>query len=581
MKLIKVKCFKGLKVEVEDLGTQAANCPSICPLKMSNKCSNDSFRYNIVLNPKVKVDIPYQKANEATESKVQEKNFIDEKPTNVQSSFDEISNEDQYDPFGEQVDDYNPFMEVNPINEEVIKETKEQDESILSKYNNVINNSIFNGIEINKDQPCFKDGHLVFYETLHFNSAGNSRKALRHIFNHWYVSKVFSRDEKSFTTDFLRLLKIRGFASCEKELLDILNNNNLNINQKFFRIFYNIIYKDEMTHFYWNNGDSIFVSIMPKFDDEADLIKKLITDQSFFNIIKDCFEEVLMYLKTTKEDFFEKLPLIIADKEKRVCYFSEEKGIYRLNDLGTINSFVMDFWKINDLEVLEKRFAFLSQFRITSNYHVIKREKELELLKANEEEDDGIYDVVEISRYTTSQCATMYNLYTTLLKEYIDVFKPSSFNFGKYIISKENFLFEIKSIIENAYRWLTDEKSAHQEEDVKLLFTIKSFFSRNVFSYYEEICESQVQLNELKDLFIKNKQISLTNYFSYKGFKHLINTTDGVMTIKEYVLSILDQNFLKALPEIKGNKIIEKWLESVVDKTTEAAKIAELKKLIK
>ena len=591
MNLIKVKCFKGLKVEVQDLGTQAATCPSNCPLKLSNKCSNDTFRYSAVLNPKVKVDIPYEEVREIKEEPVlkQEPIKVDLKETQVENQNDDYDpfgslndqESDSYDPFGEQSDDYNPFFSSSEVIEEVVKEDV-QEESVLSKYNSAINNcSIFNGIEINKDQPCFKDGHLVFYETLRFDSAGNSRKALRHIFKHWYISKVFTRDGKSYTTEFLKLLKIRGFSANENELVEILNNRQWNLNQKFFRIFYNVIYKDEMTHFYWNDGDSIFVSIMPKFDDEDDLLRKLINDQTFFNSIKDCFEEVLIYLKTTKEEFFDKLPLIIANKERRVSFVSENKGIYKLVDLGYINSFAKDFYKINDLETLEQRFNFLSKFQITQNYNVLKRDHDLEIIKATEEEDDGIYSIVGINKFNTSQCATIYNLYTTLLKEYIDVFEPEIIHFGKFTISKNNFLLEIKEIIQNAYSWITANNKTPKEDDVLLLFTIKSFFSRGIFNYYESICESKEQLKELKDTFIKTNKLSLSKYFSYQGFKHNINTSNGMMTIEEYVLSILDQNFLKALPELNNDPFIKEWLNVVVDKAKETAKLAELKKLLK
>ena len=137
----------------------------------------------------------------------------------------------------------------------------------------------------------------------------------------------------------------------------------------------------------------------------------------------------------------------------------------------------------------------------------------------------------------------------------------------------------IKQIIQNAYRYITATNVDYQ--DVSLLFTIKSFFERGILHYYEETCESKSKLKEIKDLFIKPNRLSLKSYFSYSGFEHIIYVNGVLETVEDYILNILDNNFIEAMNTLQGDEIVKEWLSVKVDKAKETAKLAELKKLLK
>ena len=99
--------------------------------------------------------------------------------------------------------------------------------------------------------------------------------------------------------------------------------------------------------------------------------------------------------------------------------------------------------------------------------------------------------------------------------------------------------------------------------------------------YYLETCESKSKLKEIKDLFIKPNRLSLKSYFSYSGFEHIIYVNGVLETVEDYILNILDNNFIEAMNTLQGDEIVKEWLSVKVDKAKETAKLAELKKLLK
>ena len=247
MKLIKVKCPKNKKVEVEELPTKAARCPEHCPLKQKNKCFNNTFRYTAVLSDAATPDIPFAPTGDTArvttpaparastpapavrEAPIRgttrreppvrnggsraaatpvpapapaaeptaavgspgfgyrEELFAAE-PETASPSVIEMD-----DVFGES----ETAMPATPAPAPM--PSAERRSRTLDKYNEVLAdaNSLFAGVRrSNPDEPCFEDGALLFYEGAQEGqrSAGNSQAALRHIFNHWYVSRVFREE---------------------------------------------------------------------------------------------------------------------------------------------------------------------------------------------------------------------------------------------------------------------------------------------------------------------------------------------------------------------------------------------------
>ena len=214
MKLIVVKCPKGKKVQVAQRSTNGAVCPENCPLKQSSRCLNKTFKYTKPLPDFVIPDIPYAEdfSSDAENAQSTAKESIVDVPVKAPiavkqevSSFDNLEVLDYDDPFANDSDDDAPvFTEPAYANG---GKTPKAASDILQKYNNALidESSIFAGIrEKRPDEPCFVDGVYEFYERAPdgIKSAGTSKAALRYIFYHWYVSKIF---KDAFIFDILIL----------------------------------------------------------------------------------------------------------------------------------------------------------------------------------------------------------------------------------------------------------------------------------------------------------------------------------------------------------------------------------------
>ena len=583
MSLIIVKCPKKKKVQIEDPGTKSVLCPAYCPLKQASKCDYVTFNYVAKLSDAVTPDIPYGASGAAAPASKSKSSPAAPAATAAPKSAPRIPVDD---PFAASaapksaskipVDD--PFAATSAMTGNASAGSRAMGTSSqerANKYNQQVmdRNNIFFGIEpIPDKEPCFTDGMNVFYDRPPEGcvSAGNSAAAVRHIFQHWYVSRVFTPDGKHYQKDFLALLKKRNFQSREKELAAILQGSS-SLDKKFHKLFYTVIYKNQISGFFWNNGESPFARITPRFTNVDDFYRKMInTDSpsSFIKSIEPCFEELVTYLASgetvdnQREWFKTHIPLVVAERTGKITFVEYASGRLTMTNLGDIRSFAEQMAKPASIEQMSRRVAFLKEFEITPNYRILKRERPLTVSRVRTAEDDGVYDVVGISEQTTSQSATAYNLYMTLLKEYVDVFKPEVLLIGSCRFTSKNFYSELLDIIEDAGAYFVVEE-ANSYEQVKRLYTVQSLFSRGVFEYFEAHCETD-RLSVLKKAFVETSKLNITAYFKFRGIEHKV-FVDGVrIPISEYLPRIVDKeptaSYLDNL--LKHDKIIQAYIEA-------------------
>lgn len=579
MKLIKVKCPKNKKVEVEDLGTGAARCPAHCPLKQRSRCFNNTFRYTAALNPSVTVDVPFTEGGGAstcppTAEKITPPTFS--APSFSAPTFSAPTREAHTSSFAAPSFTRAPAYESAPAREEEpvstigyafpdekesgvigyefpsFEEEKEsfsqkgqtEKRSTLDKYNDALTSvsSLFAGVRTRSaDEPCFEDGAYVFYEGGNADGAGNSAAAIRYIFQHWYVSKVFEENGKNYREEFLYLLKLRGFKDKEAELRAIVEDAALDVNRKFFRLFYSVIYQNQINGFYWHEGDSPFRKIPPKFLNLEDFFKKLaasLDPSEFLQSFENCFDELTVFLQAGKQaengkEWFKKnLPLMMAERENCVSYVDETDGKITLKNLGGIKGFIQNMAKPATVKTMSERYRFLREFKITVNGRVLPREQPLPLSSARAAEDDGVYESVGLFSLAASQCATAYNYYVTLLKEYMDVFHPDSIRFANGYFSCRNFYEELLVAITDACAHLSEERAGSYPE-VQRLYVVKSFFDRGVFDYFETRCETK-KLQGLKKAFVESEKVDLETYFRFEGLKHFVTVGGERKTVGGY-----------------------------------------------
>ena len=469
-------------------------------------------------------------------------------------------------------------------------------QSTLDKYNTAVadRNSLFANLRTRApEEPCFVDGAYFFYESRVAGciSQGNSNAALRHIFRHWYISRVFSEDGKSYREEFLYLLKLRGFAKKEKELRDLIDDSTLTVNRKFFRLFYNIIYKNSIVGFYWNDEDSPLRQIDPRFVSPKDFYKKMgeLTDPTAFLAgYADCFEELIFFLRSGSDAdgesarawFMSNFTLTMAEETGCVYSVTERGGRTVVTPLGRLSEFVRHFADPAPLEVMEARIGLLERFSVTRSGSLLPRTAPLVMSRASKTEDDSVYSLTGIASFAASQAATAYNCYMTLLSEYVESFRPDSITVGDVTFTRRNFFREITEAVVAACAHLT-EHNRRYSDDEKRLHLIRSLFARGIFRDFERGCEAD-RLQELRAAFIDRDTVDLATYFAYDTEHRLL--IDGTLTdVDGYVRSITAQGvaYICGRARKGGDTVLEAYFAARVRREDIARASTDIESLIR
>lgn len=468
-------------------------------------------------------------------------------------------------------------------------------QSTLDKYNAAVGdrNSLFATLRTRApEEPCFVDGAYFFYEKRVPGciSQGNSNDALRHIFRHWYLSRVFSEDGKSYREEFLYLLKLRGFAKKEEELRRLIDDPTYTVNQKFFRLFYSIIYKNGIVGFYWGEEDSPLRQIDPRFVSPNDFytkIAELSDPTSFLAGYEDCFEELFFFLRagSTAEGesgrawFISNFPLTMAEKTGRVYTVTERGGHLVIRSLGKLADFSRSFAEPAPLEEMEERLRLFEHFSISRGRALLPRSTPITVSRATAVEDDCIYALTGIAQLAASQAATAYNCYMTLLSEYVETFRPDSITVGGMTFTRRNFYRETVEAVVAACAHLTEHNRRYSTEE-KRLYLIKSLFARGIFRDFERDCEAD-RLRELRRAFIERDTVDLATYFTF-DVEHRI-LVDGELTDMDgYIRSLIGQGIahLRGRAQ-KGDTVLDAYISARVERSDIVRASNEIEDLIR
>ena len=549
---------------------------------MKSRCFNNTFRYTKPLSDLVAPDIPYEAAGStpvqeptpvkkaddqpvirntapAPEMKAEtvsqapkssENNFSPAPAAKQLPVFEDLYADDdgstiEYSPFGS----FDAGQSDYTYSQPVFQEPKRT----IDKYNDALmtSNSIFSVVKSRSDnEPCFVDGAYKFYDRAPagVRSDGNSQTAVMYIFKHWYVSRVFTDDGCAYREEFLYLLKQCGFKNSEDKLKLIVDDIKLSKDKKFFRLFYTVIFKNQISSFYWSDGDSPFKQITPRLVSIDDFYRKLSESydpSDFMSSFRNCFEELVYFLRSFSdmenalEWFKEKIPQIIAERCNRLVYVSHENGEISIINLGNAREFVSKMAEPSDFDTMERMCSFLEEFEITSGYKLLPRRTKLKTWVASNNEDDRAYDILGITGYTSSQCATAYDNYLTILAEYMRVFKPEKLTIGNLSFSMRNFYYEILTVFKNAGAFL---KTPHPENfrEVKVFYVVKSLFERGIFEIYEKACET-LKLSRLKKVFMASA-VTVNDYFNCKEIEHELYVDGYFITVSEYIERIVTKD---------------------------------------
>lgn len=446
-----------------------------------------------------------------------------------------------------------------------------------------VSRSIFANLKPLGDEPCFVDGVYMFYEKDVSYSAGNSQNAMKYIFLHWYTSAVFLPDEVTFTEDFLQLMKLRGLESREAEIVAIAENRDLSLNQKFFRLFYQIVYDGKLTEFYWHESESPLNMIVPLIASREEFYKQLLFEDDPNNYLKmfsGCMGELVTYLTAGKplhtDDpirwFKQQLTLRVASDEGEVAYVGGNKDSLEVCRLGSVADFVRGMSTFVSFSPLrQKQLNFLREFRITPSFHVELRETPLEESRETDfSDDESIYKGIGIPSAFSNVYATVYNEYVTVLKEYMNTFKPSEVRIGvapyDMVFTKKGFKSQLEGILWDAGKYIEDNAEAWRErvETVKY-YLARSLLLRGVLDEYLNQSEFK-KMDGFIERFYRTQIMNRRMYFSLpvpKGRQYMVTLDSETIPMRDYVRRrILTDNPISLQEKMAKDSVINDYLDA-------------------
>ena len=440
-------------------------------------------------------------------------------------------------------------------------------------------------------KDCFEIGGVVYTNDRTLSNYGIQTKPLKNafmdIFESWDCDAVF----EDYTAKKLR----RQFGwliiqCCENkiktsEVKDILNRD-CDRNKKFFYLFYDLIFKRKpIGRFYFpdKNHRIGIEKVHFRFADKKDFIYRYCKEdyegkafRAFYNENKNEILHFLCYDDNEKK-LFEDITLIQAQDYKKVVGFNDNEPVF----LGTVYEFVEKMHRFSNLEEMGYMIGFLNQYRITSNHKIEKRtslDQPLIQIAAGKSYDYRMFSVLGIYETLSTNCATLYERYLCLLREYISVFKPDEVVVGELKFSKRNFSFELQEVVVNLCKIIFGESNSNDvDKAIGNAFLTKSLYEEDVFMGFP--CENKGYLDEIVEIIDKavpdqgntgrgqiERQDGLKMYFS-KIATPIFRFGEEDISITEYIRrQILFNDILTIHSLLQNDILIRTYLGEIKSK---------------
>lgn len=387
------------------------------------------------------------------------------------------------------------------------------------------------------------------------------RNGLKRIFEYWECGIVFdnARCDK-LNQEFIDLICAFSERTLYEEDVDaIIKNPSFDKNQKFFHLFYDVIYRDcPPRGFYWSDFERTTINT-PKFFDESDFISKLQTDPEIERLYRERKSEVLHFLKCESEEQLSERLTLKRSREMNNVIWVDPKDNFTETNLGAISSFI-DFLKNPDsLFIMDKKIKFLRKYTVKSGTIVKRQSDNLSYLNSTQRGKDAreVFDAVSISKIGDRQAA--YDCYVTLLREYINEKSPEILEFGKLKFTKSKTEREITGIIydyiKQQFVHSSSSKTLLDEKRGQALLA-KSLYERGVFDCFTS--NSAINVSEAMSLLDK------VDSGAYTLSDHLsANMTGDTADISK---KFKDDMIIKALITSKGSRAITTMVQSACNK---------------
>lgn len=424
-------------------------------------------------------------------------------------------------------------------------------------------------------------------------------RLLEELKTHWQVNFVF-KDPHNLTREFIWvLLKLGIIPNAKKEeliqeLLDntIYENPVADQNSKFFYLLMNVIPQSKNNGFYFSEGYS-FARLVPLFMNVEDYVSNFFLDnvvgENFRSFCQKNIAEVMYYLgysdkwptKETRAKFLSDMiekqnslfnDFIIRNYERsgHFVYLDKVGDKFFVEDLGNADSFVQGMLFTQPIEVQRKKVAFLKKFRITKEGMLLPRAVETPLFESSkvEYETSNVYSALNLT--SPSYYLEEFNLYTTLIREYLSIFEPADISLnGVIYITRGNFIGEVHKILLDACEAALCNDLPYRENLINKAMLLYVLLKRGILDYFVTHNQSEQQYSNLLKIYEKLIKNQLTVEEYSKTFKNeaLFYLDGESLSARDYLLKSINLWQLNEVSSrLANNQILSFYFKHDVEK---------------
>ncbi len=369
--------------------------------------------------------------------------------------------------------------------------------------------------------------------------------AMKEIFDFWYTNAVFKNDSElndAFVWLMTRQTKTPIFKA---EVDSILKNPEYNRSQKFFHLFYDVIYKNgHPGGFYWCDSNSAYDPLRPKFGNKKEFVKYFMSENGEgFAFYKKRKHEVLSYLEVDDErELMAEITFEQARDCDQVVWINVNEG-NSVRKFGSKSTFLQNMCRPTDFATMKDMLGFLENYQVSS-FGVTSRPKDIPFERVGGScslDESLIYDTVGLMRQDYTKGA--YEAFLSLLSEYARSNAPRNLKVGPLNLG-DNYQQECENYI---FNYCSDlligdvSDNARLNQSKKQAILAASLLERGVFGTYNT----------------KNSE-TVRNLI-----KQILPLTPGSANcnMNWYIGKYKTDNVVEFVNRINGDRLIEEWFK--------------------
>ena len=416
---------------------------------------------------------------------------------------------------------------------------------------------------------------------------------------HWQVPFVFENEHK-LSRQFIWLLLVlkilpnKGIEERMEALLKetIFESPVSDKNAKFFYLM-DFITPASMKNGFFMSEQYSYARLAPLFTDVTDYVNKFFQDGQvgleFRAICQRHLPEVMYYLGYTdkwptrdnkdefrkellqkQESLFDDFVIRHFENTKHLVYLNKQGETFFVEDLGNYENFIQCMAFPQKLATSRAMIEFLKRLRFTSDGGLLPRDSENPLRESKKPDFEGsrVYEVLGLQ--SSSYYLEEYNLYLTLLQEYIQTFEPSEISInGVIYLSKLGFISEIRQILLEACEAALSSELPDREVYISKALLLYSLIARGVLNRYVAGNQSQAQYNSYLTIFahLADNSLSVQEYSKAFGKDALFYFGGVHVNQHDYLLNSIGSWQLNEIVErVNTNNILSTYITHDRDK---------------